>query len=108
MSSCAGAGREHGQADSQAGHWKYSKPWMSCSAFEWGLTGGRNLLSLVSISLNPPLSWKVELFCEFSEIRNFQVPQLLLGDWLRIGHQVVRKIVLYIVCFAYSLLSVLL
>jgi len=32
---------------------------------------------------------------------------LLLGDWLRISHQVVRKMVLYRVCFADSLLLLL-
>jgi len=42
------------------------------------------------------------LFQEFHKIRDF--PQSLLGNWLQIGHRVVRKIVLYVVCFAYSLL----
>jgi len=41
---------------------------------------------------------------KFEKICDFQVLQLLLGDWLQIGHQVMRKIVLYTVSFAYSLL----
>jgi len=48
------------------------------------------------------------LFQEFHKIQDFQVPRSLLRDWLRIGHRVVRKIVLYVVYFAYTLLSLLL
>jgi len=33
-SRCAGAGREHGQTDSQAVRWKYSIPWRSWTVSE--------------------------------------------------------------------------
>jgi len=50
------------------------------------------------------LGQEFKLFWEFG-VHNFRGSAVVLGDWLRISHQVVRKIVLYIVCFAYSLLS---
>jgi len=49
--------------------------------------------------------WEFELFLE---IWGFGVLRLLLRDWPQISLQVVRKIVLHIVCFAHSLLSLLL
>ena len=54
-----------------------------------------------------PVVWGFELFRKFSKICEFQVPWLLFRKWIRIGGRVVRKIVLYIVCFAYWLLSLL-
>ena len=41
MSRCAGAGRKHSQADSQAGQGRYSTPQRPCSVYERGLAGGR-------------------------------------------------------------------
>ena len=83
MSRCAGAGREHSQAESQAGRWEYSIPWTALPACERGLAEGEAIGLLAFLG--------VQTFFR-----------------LRIGHQVVRKIVLYVVCFACSLLVSLL
>jgi len=65
-----------------------------------GWSGGRND-PLFSMDLNPFLSRSLNFsmssifFREFSEIHKilvFWVPWLLLGNWLWIGHQVVRKL----------------
>jgi len=116
-SRCAGAGREHSQTDSPAGQWKYSIPWMSCSVCEWGWPKSRNLsFFLVSVSLNPPLSgslsfsgslvffWEVLWNSQNSQIWDFVIAaQGLAVNWSSGG----EKTVLYIVCFAYLVSSVL-
>jgi len=68
-----------------------------------------------SLSSNPLLSESSNFSRSLAFFGNFMKlakpqggPYSLVGDWLRISCQVVRKVVLYIVCFAYSLLSLLL
>ena len=78
-----------------------------------GWLGGRNLLFsftwiwIVSSQRFQKCS-PFQEFCNIHKIHKFSVPQLLLGGWLQIGHWVVRKIVLYTVWLAYSLLLSLL
>jgi len=63
MRRCAGAGSTARQL-AQAGQWKYSMPWMSCSFYRSGLAGGRNLFFFFS-----------SLFCEFesSLVQGFEL-----------------------------------
>jgi len=55
---------------------------------------------------------KFELLQEFSlsrafhEIREFQIPRLLLRDWVRTGHWAVSRTALCAACFAYSVVVV--
>jgi len=87
---------------------------MSYSVYEWGLAGQQESALLIFMSSNPLRSGSANIFGssgflrQFRKIRYFPVPRWLLGDWLPIGHQVVRKTVLCIVCFAYSLLPLIL
>ena len=81
MSRCAGAGREHSQADSQAGQGKYSIPWASCSVYEWGFAGAQEF----SFSESSNFSVSSVCFQEFRAIHKickFRVPRSLPGDWL--------------------------
>jgi len=77
--------------------------------------GSRKLSALlVSVSLNPLLCRSLNFFFQYfslfqefykiCKICEFGMLQSLLRDRLQIGHQVVRKTVLYIACFPYSLL----
>jgi len=60
---------------------------------------------LLSRSLNFSRSLRfLRSVVNFSKLGKFGVLQLLLRDWLWISHWMVRKIVLCRVCFAYSLL----
>jgi len=47
-------------------------------------------------------------FCEFGKnlqiLQNLWVPQVLLGDWLRIGHLAVIKKLCCVACFVYSII----
>jgi len=86
MSRGGGAGREHSQAESQAGQWRYSVPWTSCSVYGWGLARGQESFFLVSMSSNLLLVGSsnfsrssVFLLQEFREIHDFQVLALLVG-----------------------------
>jgi len=81
MSRCAGAGREHSQPD-QAGQRKYSIPWTSAQFMNGGWPGGRNLLFLISVSLNPLLGGSLNFygslvffgsFVKFAKFTVFQV-----------------------------------
>ena len=114
MSRCAGAGGSRARQLTQAGQWKYSIPWTSCSVYEWGLSRDRRLSALlISMGLNPLLSRSLDfsrsfVFFGILEIYNFGVLRSLLWAWLWISHRVLRKIGLYIVCFPYPLLSLLL
>jgi len=84
MSRCAGAGREHSQADSRADQWKYSITWTSCSVYEWGWQGGRKLsFFLFFYEFESSLVWEFKLFWEFifggefakfSKIHEFDAP----------------------------------
>jgi len=51
----AGAGRQHSQTESQAGQWKYSIPWKSCSIYKGGLAMGQETL-LFYVNSNPLLA----------------------------------------------------
>jgi len=80
--------------------------------YEWGLATGQEFFCLISMSSNPLLvrnynsSGSLGFWGNFAK---FTIElQSLLRDWLQISHQVMRKIVLHIVSFAYSLLSLLL
>ena len=110
-SRCAGAGREQSQTERQAGQWKYSIPWMSCSVYEWALARGQEAFCSScfhefesSVVQEFKLLWEFIFFvcyAKFSKMCEFGVLRSLLGDWLWIGHWVVRKIVLCKVCFTY-------
>jgi len=104
-SRCAGAGREYSQAASPG--WPMAtfhtlgirlRLWM-------GIGQGAGICFSRFSELF--LVQKFKLFQDFHKIHSFLVPWSLLGDWLRIGAWVVRIIVLYIVWFAYSWLSLL-
>jgi len=84
----------------QAGQGKYSIAWTSSSVYEWALVGGQAFCSLFH-EFEFSLVQDFELFREFSlfqefhkigEIQEFWVPRSLLGDWLQISRQVVRKL----------------
>jgi len=65
-SRCAGAGREHSQAESLDGQWKCSIPQTSCPVCEWGWLGCRKLSALLcSRSMNPLLSGSLNFFGNF-------------------------------------------
>jgi len=53
----------------QAGQWKYSTTWTSCSVYEWGLAGKPAAL-LVSMSLNPLLSGSSNFFRNLAKFAN--------------------------------------
>ena len=71
-----------------------------------GWPGGWSCFSalLVYVSSNP-LLYSSSNLSGISQSLNFHFPWSLLGDWLHISRWVVIKIILYIVCFASSLLS---
>ena len=67
----------------------------------WPGTGSYRLVSFLWVRLlSHPGVQLFQGFCDFGVLCS------LLWDWLQISHQVMRKSVLYVVCFAYSLLSV--
>jgi len=66
------------------------------------------ICSTCFLEFESSLVQEFNLFQELCKIHNFQFLPSLLRDWLQICCRVMRKIVLYVVCFAYSLLSVLL
>ena len=89
----------------QAGQWKCSIPWTSCSVYEWGLAGGQESCFLVSVSSNPLLSSSLHFFRNFHEIRDFLGPAIAAqGLTANRSSDGEKKILLYIVCFSYSLL----
>jgi len=83
-SRCAGAGREHSQADHQAAQRKYSTPWTSRSVYKRGLAGGAGI-------------------CEIRRSWDFRGSRdRCSGTGCATACWAVRKIVLCIACFAYS------
>jgi len=90
----------------QAGQWKYFTPQMPCSVYEWRLARGQEASSVSS-----SLFCEFEFFCEFGKIRELreirescEIHGRCSGTGCAIGHAVVRKIVMCITCFEYSLL----
>jgi len=84
----------------------------------WSQPGGQESFYFYSIfhEFKSSLGWEFKFFweagllrefCKICKICNFQILRLL-GDWLQTDHRVVRKTALYILSFAYSLLSLLL
>jgi len=73
-----------------------------------GQGAGSFLALLVSVNSNPLLSGNLVFSGNSAKFGISSVLRLLLGNRLQISHRVVRKIVLSIVCFEYSLLSLLL
>jgi len=81
MSKCAGAGRGHGQADSQVGQRKYSIPWTSCSVYKQGLVRGQEAVwSYRFHESESSLVWKFKLFQKFPKILDFGFLLSLLRD----------------------------
>jgi len=91
----------------QADELKYSIPSTSCSFCEWGLSREEESAFLVAVSSNTLLSRTLNFSWELNEICDFRVARLLLEDCFQIWSLGCKKIVLYIVYFAYSLLSLL-
>ena len=96
----------------QAGQWKCSTPQTSCSVYEWRLAGGKNLsFSFLWVRI---LSWPGDQ--TFLGVRTFSgvLQNLQFSRFYNdcsvtdCGHQVYISAMLYIVCFAYSLSSVVL
>jgi len=80
MSRCAGAGREHGQADSPS--WQTEIFHTRGGTLSLWMGGGIGSSHFCEFKFS--LVWDFELFQEFCKIHTFQVPGLLLGDQLRI------------------------
>jgi len=87
------------------GNIPYDRRPAGCIKEGWLGAGFSFLLSLFC-EFESSLFWEFELFREFClfqkfhkicKICEFKIPQLLLGDWLQISHQVVTK--LYCVWF---------
>jgi len=86
-----------GRQPAQAGRWKYSVTWASCSVSEWAWLGRESYQ--VFHEFESSLVWEFELLQQFGlfwrnrEIcKNPECPSSLLGDWLWIGHWVVRSL----------------
>jgi len=71
MSRCAGAGREHSQTASQAGQWKYSIPWTSCSSLLIEVCWGAGICSSLFHEFKSSLVQEFKYFQEFSLFQEF-------------------------------------
>ena len=61
----------------QAGQWKYSTPWTSCSVYEWGLAGEVGIYSFFSLicAFKSFLVWEFDFLGEFCKIHDLGVPR---------------------------------
>jgi len=109
MSRCAGAGREPSQTDNPVWPTEIFHTIDGMLGLGMGVGQGKGSFYafLISVNSNPLLSGSLVFFGNSAKFGFSRLPQSLLGYWLQISHRVVRKIVLSIVCFEYSLLSLL-
>jgi len=101
MGRCAGAGREHSQAASPSWLMEIFYTIEVTLSLQMGVDQGAGTFPSHFHEFKSSLVWECKLFQEFRKIHFLQFHNHCSGT----GHQVVRKTVLYIAWFAYSLLS---